>query len=118
MTENTTYKNKYLIIWMVTGAVVGVLSTIFLLMSGEIPNASLSQIMMLMISNIISIGMIVFPGFGGLGMLCVASTKGWKFREIEHPRLLWYIYPIFFMFGLPFVIVFILIVNMIKNTFR
>jgi hypothetical protein len=118
MTENTTYKNKYLIIWMVTGAVVGVLSTIFLLMSGEIPNASLSQIMMLMISNIISFGMIVFPGFGGLGMLCVASTKGWKFREIEHPRLFWYIYPIFFIFGLPFAIVFVLIVNMIKNTFR
>jgi hypothetical protein len=117
MTENTTYKNKYLIIWMVTGAVVGVLSTIFLLMSGEIPNASLSTVIMFMISGPIT-GMMVFAGFGGLGMLCVASTKGWKFREIEHPRLFWYIYPIFFMFGLPFAIFFILIVNMIKNTFR
>ncbi|MEG4805485.1 hypothetical protein QUB63_14840 [Microcoleus sp. ARI1-B5] len=103
MTENTTktrYQNKYLTIWMVTGAVLWGLGTICLLISGELSNLSLNEIIMFLLVAPIG-GSIIFPSWAGFGMLFEASTRyNWKFGAIEHQTLVWYIYPIFTIFDI------------------
>jgi len=119
MTENTTYKNKYLIIWMVTGATFSGLTAIVLLILGVVSGTStlnLNEILSFFIG-----GSIMFPGYAGVGLLCEAYTKGWRFGEIEHPIWIWYIYPIYFMFVFILmspIIAIKIVIGLIKGSFR
>lgn len=122
MTENTTYKNKYLIIWMVTGAVLWGLATVGFLIygttSGEISKLSLNEIIMFVLTAPIG-GSIIFPSWAGFGMLFEASTRyNWKFGAIEHQTWVWYIYPIFTIFDILLSITVGALIYMVKIPFR
>ncbi len=63
----------------------------------------------------------MFPGYAGVGLLCEAYTKGWRFGEIEHPIWIWYIYPIYFMFVFILmspIIAIKIVIGLIKGSFR
>lgn len=119
MTENTKYENKYLTIWMVTGAIFSGLTAIVLSILGVVSGTStlnLNEILSFFIG-----GSIMFPGYAGVGLLCEAYSRGWKFGEIEHPVWIWYIFPIYTIFVcilMSPIIAIKIFIGLIKGSFR
>jgi hypothetical protein len=90
--SSRTLKKKYLITWIIMGAIIGLAIS---LASGND------------VGTVVTATLIGGPGamlvLSGMGFFIEGLTKyNWRFGEIEHQSWIWHIYPIFgaFLFGL------------------
>jgi hypothetical protein len=125
MSENTIktrYEKKYLTIWMVTGAVLGLLLTVAAYLSeitsGKTANVNWNEVITVVLFSPVG-GIIFYLSYGGLGMLFEAATVyNWKFGQIEHRTWIWYIYPIFSIVWITFCMTFGFFIYLVKSLFK
>ncbi|MDB9511695.1 hypothetical protein PN499_10915 [Kamptonema animale CS-326] len=121
MSTNTTtrFQQRYLVVWMVVGAVFSLLATVFIFIdgtsSGQSSKLSWNEIIMYLLAAPVS-GTIIGPVWGSFGMLFEASTRyNWKFGEIEHYAWVWYIYPLYTIFDIIWSMTVGFLIYMVKS---
>ncbi|MEA5421357.1 hypothetical protein VB712_19200 [Spirulina sp. CCNP1310] len=96
--EETTFRSKYMISWLVMSTVLGIIGIFYE------PNIA-----------VLFLALIAGFSFGFLGMLIdAAANYSWKFNEIKQPIWVWHIYPIYSIT----VITIGMIWGIISNSFR
>jgi len=108
MAGSTRFHWKYLIAWVILGVVI---ATIFVL-PAKMPSGVNSFEAFLIVSLMPSI-------YGFLGMLFDGGLRhGWRFREIEHRPLVWYIYPVIGLADIIFSLTLGYLIWVITSPFR
>lgn len=82
------FQKKYIIGWLITGLIFGIVAVIYESSSGMTANDTVGFLLGMPIVMVIN-GFVFF-------FLEAAIAKKFRFSEVEHPQWFWYIYPMAF----------------------